>query len=532
MSSISKAVFAVIMAGAFSNSFAQRQEKIYPVHNSSGKYGYADANGKLVVAYNWDYADSFRDGLAVVNKSRQFGYVNEKGKQVIPCRYDRAGRFASGYAIVSHNDLYGIIDTTGRAVVPTTYDYVSNYHDGLAWVKNEKRKYGFADARGKIVVPLKYDWVEDFSEGLAIAGNLTPAHDSLVCGYIDTKGKEVISPGFRFSAEKHYRISLASFHHGLALMYQHGKYGFINKAGDVVVPYQYDDYEPGITPALSLVERDGKRGLADSTGKEIIPCKYGYFYPVSDGLIRFEIPGGKYGLYGYMDETGREVIPPVYDENTDFSDGYAAVWKDGKWKMIDKTGKDVFPDYEESGWRYFPDGLYKVKKNGKWGVTDRQHKEVVACQYDDIQVLAKDIYLVQKNKLWGAIRPDGSEVLPCTFHQFLLHQPLAPGEVVVAIFNRKYCLVDHTGKQLCPLQYDEIKWMSYDGPNGPGGRSMMLAKKDNKWGVLNNTGKEVMPCRFEDIVMFEPGLISVFDNEHFSIYNLFGKEIGKPADRQ
>lgn len=45
--------------------------------------------------------------------------------------------------------------------------------------------------------------------------------------------------------------------------------------------------------------------------------------------------------YGYLDETGKEVIPLIYQSVYDFSNGLAAVKKDGKWGYIDTNGKVV-----------------------------------------------------------------------------------------------------------------------------------------------------------------------------------------------
>ena len=38
----------------------------------------------------------------------------------------------------------------------------------------------------------------------------------------------------------------------------------------------------------------------------------------------------------------RIVIPPAYEDATDFSEGFAAVKKDGRWEIIDTAGATVY----------------------------------------------------------------------------------------------------------------------------------------------------------------------------------------------
>ena len=59
----------------------------------------------------------------------------------------------------------------------------------------------------------------------------------------------------------------------------------------------------------------------------------------SEGLAAVE----KNGKYGFVDEAGKEVIPLIYDDVFDFSEGLAHVKKNDKHGFVDKTGKIVIP---------------------------------------------------------------------------------------------------------------------------------------------------------------------------------------------
>jgi hypothetical protein len=82
------------------------------------------------------------------------------------------------------------------------------------------------------------------------------------------------------------------------------------------------------------------------------------------------------GKWGLIDKTGKEIVPPKYDNAGGFKEGLAKVKLNGKWGFIDKTGKVIVPPKYDDAWS-FSEGLAKVKLNGKWGFIDKTGKEIV-----------------------------------------------------------------------------------------------------------------------------------------------------------
>ncbi len=69
------------------------------------------------------YAVSFSEGLAViVNKEGKFGFVDETGKMIINPQFDTANSFSEGLAVVKQNDKFGFIDKTGKIVINTQFE--------------------------------------------------------------------------------------------------------------------------------------------------------------------------------------------------------------------------------------------------------------------------------------------------------------------------------------------------------------------------------------------------------------------------
>ncbi len=66
----------------------------------NGKFGFK-RNGKVVIKAEYDYADGFTEGLAMVGKNGKYGFINKQGKLIIPMQYDfTLSFFSEGLASV------------------------------------------------------------------------------------------------------------------------------------------------------------------------------------------------------------------------------------------------------------------------------------------------------------------------------------------------------------------------------------------------------------------------------------------------
>jgi len=90
---------------------------------------------------------------------------------------------------------------------------------------------------------------------------------------------------------------------------ENGKYGCIDKNGNVVVPLEYD-WVYKLSESLLEISLGGKCGLIDTSGKIVVPCEYDAIGQFSNGMAWIL----KDGKYGYIDETGDIIIPMIYDK--------------------------------------------------------------------------------------------------------------------------------------------------------------------------------------------------------------------------
>lgn len=315
--------------------------------------------GKNVFNTKWDWVLEFSDGLAVVSKNDKVGFINTNGKMVVPLQYDDANSFSEGLASVKVGDKWGFIDKAGKLVIKPQYatniyegsydiGSVGNFSEGLAYiVKNEK--VGFIDKTGKVVINPIYDQIIDNLSG-----------DSLPMDY------ELIS-------SNHY-AGISVFRNGLAVVVKDGRFGFIDKTGKTVIPFEYQFAYPFNQHNQALVLKNGKYGVIDKTGKIIVSLNYANAYQFGEGLIvlqdndrkwqvvdgmgkiqktnyddidfsfpfnfRFGALVGKQKKYGFINkENGAVIIPLIYD-NVHSGDWSIFVEKDDKAFALDPdTGK-------------------------------------------------------------------------------------------------------------------------------------------------------------------------------------------------
>ena len=206
---------------------------------------------------------------------------------------------------------------------------------------------------------------------------------------------------------------------------------------------------------------------------------------------------------GFINKTGKEIIPCIYENVSNFSEGLAAVQKNGKWGFIDKTGKEVIPFIYTGVNDVFKKGVAVVRIYGKTGLIDKTGKEIIPCFYDYIYIgdyINGNIFSVYKNRKIGFIDITGKVITPCIYDFVNVFKDGFAFVAVGDIYEKaKWGVIDETGKEVIPCIY-EYGDVFNDG--------LAIVKKDGKWGVIDTTGKII--ASFKDwFGYFNDGLASV-----------------------
>lgn len=245
---------------------------------------------------------------------------------------------------VQVNGKWGYINKTGKIVIKPTYAWADEFHEGVATVETiddsaggkdadmeDQVRYGVIDSSGKMVVKPNYSFITKYTEGVAGAIIADNAAD-LQYFILDKKGKvlyalpenmQIVSMLFNGS-------QLPTQSEGLILVQDDltEKYGYINRNGKVILPYQYNE-AANFSDGLALVKNDHNQNeYIDATGKvKIDASKYISGRSFSEGLAAVGVQDKKRSTvaYGYIDTQGNMKIKPQFARAYSFSEGLAKV---------------------------------------------------------------------------------------------------------------------------------------------------------------------------------------------------------------
>lgn len=388
------------------------------------------------------------NGLLKIQQGRKYGFIDMIGNLVLEPKYYSISDFQRGYAIVSlrgydYNDwdsyrdepseypIYGVIDSLFNEVIPCVFrslEYVEESH----LFETEK---GYKDPLGryvaefdgkKIFVPCKYLYCGLFKNGFAIT--VLKTRDGKRYGLINDKTVDVLPPIFE---------SLTFLDNGLYKFKSNDRYGLVDNTGTIILQNKYHGigkFKDDLACVQLNIESgdsyaDSKLyGYIDLHGNEVLPVEYefigkrfnnrvvimkggewwlfgiddykltafpgvAYLGPcVSDDLCKVNI-GGQYdkeknrvtgGQFGYCSIDGKTVIEIVYDSAYNFSEGLAAVKRNGKWGFINTFGEVVVPcKYDEVDSSY---------KDGSGRLTKGQEVFVFDCNGNLMESYTKEEY--------------------------------------------------------------------------------------------------------------------------------------------
>jgi len=378
-----------------------------------------------------NYLGATSEGIVPIVFNDKMGAMTLHGDIVIPCQYDVVSECSDGMIRVYKGEFttldggmrtkngegkYGFMTKDGEMVVDCIYDGAYNFSDGFAFVK-QNGKWGAIDKQGQRVIPFEYDYVKGTSEGIASVykGELNRGVPAISGGkycFIDKTGA-VISGDYD---------DANPFKEGFAVVQTKGKYGYIDKTGELVISAKYDaaqDFSEG----KAFVKYNDNYYIINANGNRVAQCKMKAENIKFIGLFR---DGMAYVLnkdyrYGFINKKGREVIPCQYRFMRDFKDGYAPVEnEEEKWGIIDKKGDIAVPfKYDEINrcGDYYSVRTYASKNangigiGGIYGLIDAKGNELLESKYLQLRY-GDGYYTLSTDDVWYILDKDLKQIFP------------------------------------------------------------------------------------------------------------------------
>ena len=310
-------------------------------HN--GQYGFINAAGKMITDFSFGNARDFSSGLAAVNKNKKWGFIDRSGKLVIPFEFKEIIEFGEDGCVVQKGGKWGLIDRSGAWKLPNTFKNLSRFAFGLAIAKKTsglifKNEYSFVvDTKGNKIVDLPKDWAwfKPVSEKLILVGTTSGYPGDRTFGFMDLTGKIITPPQFYTSSD--YGFETGEFSEGMLIVRnKNGLFGFVNEAGELEIPLQFQSAEP-FKNGIAKVSLDSKTFYIDKAGITV--------------------------KYNEPEETKRP-----FDEVLGYSEGLAVARKGELWGVIDENNNVVVDFKYGKRWlRTEGDkGLYFTEKYPKY----------------------------------------------------------------------------------------------------------------------------------------------------------------------
>ena len=188
-------------------------------------------------------------------------------------------------------------------------------------------------------------------------------------------------------------------------------------------------------------------------------------YNSADSLVVFRTKDRKRGYVNI--NTGKIVIPAQYQRAWNFSEGIAAVYKEGLISFINESGELAFPttfpirydlNFDDIAFQ-FHDGLCIMRTiDGKWGMINLQGEWVVEPIYNSIDAPYHGYRRVFDGHHYGLIANNGTLALPMNYDDI---RRASDGNGWILVQNGIAKEVDFQFHVLIPFVHDGIHLLSY-----------------------------------------------------------------------
>ena len=309
-----------------------------------------------------------------------------------------------------------------------------------------------------------------------------------------------------------------------------------------LVAYVYYDCEYGVPRTNMRLSTDVHIHEFADYKERIYNCKRkSYTTPKIDWRVADE-HGGELAVYaqngkrGYFNiYTGDIVIDAAEHNYTKawlFSEGLAAVVKDGKIGYIDAQGRVVIPfkfDYSHNGSEWdngyiFYNGYCKMtNQEGDWGLIDKSGNWVVEASYDEIWAPHKSGYrTIVKDGKFGVLDTQCQIVYPA---EYLFLRVMSDGFVLTK--GGKQWQVDFEGNIVQLFLFDDIYNLNYSIGYDESGdvkyafADYVMYEIMGRYGIMNRiTGEPITLALYSGIKMLSRDIFEVQEHDSYEWYLL------------
>ncbi len=390
----------------------------------------------------------------------------------------------------------------------------------------QNNKYGVINNKGEEILAPSYQ------EYIVIPNN---KKDIFLCTYdvdytkntyktkaLNSKNKEIFTEYENIEPIANYDLNnVISYEQNAIKVQKNGKYGMIDIEGKEILPCEYDElYSLKNTDNSIIVKKDSKIGLVDSSGKVIIQPEYKTIKGISTDYKLGYIVGIAENKYGIVDCNNQKVIDTKYEEIKPLTENGTYVVKEANnWKIVQKNGEEKLADDLKNikdDIKFSFTDTYIIKQNDKYGIAKHNDEIVLSPKYKNMNYIkTADIIeasedgitsnLINSNlevKLTGIVieintskgyiklrQNNSDKYYNFRFEEKQEKEINSTHTLILDKKNNKYGYLDKNGKVVVDYKYDDAKEQNEYG--------YCAVQKDGKWGAVNEKGEEIVVPQYD-----------------------------------
>lgn len=234
--------------------------------------------------------------------------------------------------------------------------------------------------------------------------------------------------------------------------------------------------------------------------------------------------------WGYKDKNFNVIIQPINESPNLFKNGYCVLEKNGKMGLMDAKGNIVLePIYEscsdvQGDFVSIKDGFFSNEHKNKPYAFNLKTKQVFFLQNEaniniNFQFSGIDGVLItrlydpsNKSTRYGLGNFKNEILLPNIYKEI---DKIDDGHLRVKTIDGLYGFVN-------AKTWVETPSYNYLGRFKDG---LALIEQNNKWGFINNEGKQILPIKYDKAYAFQNGFADVTYNKDYFIIDTAGKAL-------
>ncbi|UYZ69998.1 WG repeat-containing protein [Moraxella bovis] len=429
------------------------------------------------------------------------------------------------------NGKTGLIDKDGRIKLPFKYERIGIFEkdDNLILVKSNG-KFGYINQQGETVIDFIYDDAWGFGEGLAWVVQKRADDKGLDVYFIDEKGSRV------FDVPKDVSSMGVVFNEGLYMVEKDGRFGYVNKEGELAIDYQDYDYVEGFEHGLNVVTKNDKEGAIDRMGNIVIPIKYDnieyvdehyFILTLGDDIFIANFKGDilkkdmrLYRSSDLYDDNNH----PIYIATLTNEEGYPTA-------LVNHELKEIVPFHRFDNIFVLNANYFEVKNkrlnqdeamlidDERYGIIDNQGRLIFEPDYQiDKTYYGKvmaDYYILKNKHHAGVIDKNMNVLLPFDFDD--IYSPDMPFFIVKK--DDKVALYQYD-KAMTGFDYQKIEFIT---------PTLWAVQKDDKWALINEQNKPLTKFIYDDMDELKYGMIPVLRQGKWGVLDEHYQEIIAPV---